>query len=301
MSAMETIPQHYVTQFATNWEHLVQQKQSKLREYVTLDLIQGKEKSYNQLDEAEMREITTRAGDTVVQNQGTAKRWNRTKGYDATKHFDEFDDALLGSVVLPTSEVVVSHASAYHRKCDELIARAAVGVAYTGEDGVDPVSLPNSQQVAVNYVESGSPANSGLTVAKLRHASFIMNEAELDEDEERIFVAGPKQLEDLLRTTEVGSEDYNSVKALVEGKLQTFMGFKFRWTKRTVYDSGTDIRTCFAYVKSGIVLSDSGHKVHMDVLPTKSHALQIRSVARLGAARNQEKKVVAVFCDQSPS
>lgn len=300
MPAMTTIPAHYPIQFETNWRHAVQGKQAKIKEYVTLDTISGKEKSYNFLEEAAMREITTRAGETTAQDQSTFKRWNRTRGYDAVKRFDEFDDALLGSIVLPTSPVIEAHAMAYRRKCDELIAAAAVGTAYTGEDGVTPVSLPSSQQVAVDYVETGSPANSGLTIAKLRRAMFILDDAEVDEDEERFLVAGPKQKEELLRTTEVTSKDYNTVQALVEGRIDTFMGFKFRWSKRTVLNTSTDIRTCFAYVKSGIVLADDGLKTHMDILPTQNHALQIRSVARIGAARTEEKKVVAIFTDQSP-
>lgn len=36
----------------------------------------------------------------------------------------------------------------------------------------------------------------------------------------------------LLRETEVSSYDFNNVKALVEGKIDTFMGFKFIRTQR---------------------------------------------------------------------
>ena len=298
MSALKTIPEHFVTQFETNWRHRVQAKQSILKEYVTLDSVAGKEKSYNFLEAAVMREIITRAGETTTQDQETKKRWNRTKGYDAVKRFDEFDDTLLGSIVLPDSDVVISHAAAYKRKCDELIAAAAVGTAYTGEDGVTPVTP--TQFVDVNYVESGVAANSGLTVAKLRAAMFKLDDADVDEDEERFFVASSKQKEELLRTTEVTSKDYNTVQALVEGRIDRFMGFKFRWTKRSVLNTSTDIRSCFAYVKSGIVLSDDGLKTHMDILPTQNHCLQVRSVARLGAARIEEEKVVVVYCDQSP-
>jgi len=302
MSAMTTIPAHYPTQFETNWRQKVQQIQSKLRDMVVMDLIDGKEKSYNFLDVAVMREITTRAGATTAQDQTSEKRWNRTRGYDAVKHFDEFDEALLGQIVLPTSDVVASHAAAYNRKCDELICAAAVGTAYKGEDGTTAVTLPSTSIVAVDYVDSGAIANSGLNIAKLRHAMFLLDDADADSEEERFFVAGPKQKEDLLRTTEIGNRDWNTVQALVEGKIDTYMGFKFRWTKRVAWYGATanDIKSCFAYVKSGLVLSDSGHKVHMDILPTQNHALQIRSVARLGAARNEESKVIEVRCDQSP-
>jgi hypothetical protein len=65
------------------------------------------------------------------------------------------------------------------------------------------------------------------------------------------------------------------------------------------FNSGTDVRTCFAYVKSGVKLADAGRKVHVDVRPDKSHALQIRTVASLGGTRTQEEKVVSIACDES--
>ncbi len=45
--------------------------------------------------------------------------------------------------------------------------------------------------------------------------------------EDRCFVIESKGMEDLLKTTEVTNSDYNSVKALVAGDVNTFVGFKF--------------------------------------------------------------------------
>jgi hypothetical protein len=299
MSAMTQIPEHYTTQFDANWRHLVQQKNSRLREYVTLDSISGKEKSYNQLSEAAMQLITSRSGETRITDQATAKRWIRPKAYDTAKLFDEFDEQLLGEVVLPTSPVVQSHAAAYARTADQVIIEALGGSAYTGETGVTPTSLPGGQKVLVDYVESGNTANSGLTIGKLRAAKYILDSSEVDEEEERIIVVSAKQLQDLLRTTELTSADYNSVKALVDGNVNTFMGFKFRKTQLLPLSSG-DVRLVYVYVKSGIVLAERGLKTHMDVRTDLSHSLQIRSVASLGATRLEEKKVVEIACDESP-
>jgi hypothetical protein len=297
---MTQIPEHYTTQFDQNWRHLVQQKNSRLREYVTLDSISGKEKSYNQLSEAAMQLITSRSGETRISDQATAKRWIRPKAYDTAKLFDEFDEQLLGEVVLPTSPVVQSHAAAYARTADQVIIEALGGSAYTGETGVTPTSLPSGQKVAVNYVESGNTANSGLTIGKLRAAKFILDANEVDEEEERIIVVSAKQLQDLLRTTEITSADYNSVKALVDGSVNTFMGFKFRKTQLLPLTVSSDVRMTYVYVKSGIVLAERGLKTHMDVRTDLSHSLQIRSVASLGATRLEEKKVVEIACDESP-
>jgi hypothetical protein len=294
---LTNIPDHYTTQFDSNWKHLVQQKNSKLKEYVTIDSIEGKEKSYNQIDVTSMTQITDRSRDTRISDQAMAKRWIRPQQYDCAKLVDEFDEQLLGEVVLPTSPIIQSHAQAYARTCDTIIIGALGGTAYTGTTGTTATVLPAGQKVAVNYVESGTAANSGLTIAKLRAAKFLFDSNEIDEEEERIIVVSAKQLQDLLRTIEVTSQDYNSVRALVDGALNTFMGFKFR--RSQLLTKVSTVRSCYAYVKSGVILAERGLKTHMDVRTDLSHSLQIRSVASLAAVRMEEKKVVEIACDEA--
>jgi len=293
---LTNIPNHFTTQFDSNWKHLVQQKNSRLKEYCTIDSIEGKEKSYNQLDATSMTQITDRSRDTRISDQAMAKRWIRPLNYDCAKLVDEFDEQFLGEVVLPTSPIIQSHGAAYARTCDKIIIDALGGTAFTGTTGTTATVLPAGQKIAANYVESGAVANSGLTIAKLRAAKFLFDSNEVDEEEERILVVSAKQLQDLLRTTEVTSADYNTVRALVDGTLNTFMGFKFRRSQQLPL--ATDIRSCFAYVKSGIILAERGLKTMMDVRPDLSHSLQIRSVASLAAVRMEEKKVVEIACDE---
>jgi hypothetical protein len=225
-----------------------------------------------------------------------AKRWIRPLNYDCAKLVDEFDEQFLGEVVLPTSPIIQSHAAAYARTCDKIIIDALGGTAFTGTTGTTATVLPAGQKIAANYVESGAVANSGLTIAKLRAAKFLFDSNEVDEEEERILVVSAKQLQDLLRTVEATSADYNTVRALVDGTLNTFMGFKFRRSQQLPL--AVDIRSCFAYVKSGIILAERGLKTMMDVRPDLSHSLQIRSVASLAAVRMEEKKVVEIACDE---
>jgi len=293
---LTNIPDHFTTQFDSNWKHLVQQKNSKLKEYVTLDSIEGKEKSYNQLDATSMTQITDRSRDTRISDQAMAKRWIRPLNYDCAKLVDEFDEQFLGEVVLPTSPIIQSHGAAYARTCDKIIIDALGGTAYTGATGTTATVLPAGQKIAANYVESGAVANSGLTIAKLRAAKFLFDSNEVDEEEERIIVVSAKQLQDLLRDDKITSADYNTVRALVDGNLNTFMGFKFRRSQQLPL--ATDIRSCFAYVKSGVILAERGLKTHMDIRTDLSHSLQIRSVASLAAVRMEEKKVVEIACDE---
>jgi hypothetical protein len=299
---MSFIPQHYTTQFDAAWQHLAQAKMNKCREYVVVETVRGKEKSFNQLGPAEFQPITTRAGETRITDSTGAKRWLRPYPHDVAHLFDEWDETFLGEVVLPQSATVESHSFGYNRLVDRTIINAALGTAYTGEIGVTPVILPAGQLVPVNYVESGSATNSGLTIGKLRQMKFLLDDAEIDEDDPRFIALGAKQLQDLLRTTEITSSDYNTVKALVEGDVDTFLGFKFKRVSSSFlpYNTGTDVRTIVGWVRSGVYLADSGRRVHIDIRVDKSHSLQIRSVAAVGATRAEEIKVVAADCDQSP-
>lgn len=306
MPANSAIPDHYPTEFSTNWEFLLQQKISRLRGFVTVDTINGKEKSYNQLAATSMRLITGRAAATSEQDTATAKRWIRQQGYDAVDLFDEFDDQLLGQIVLPTSEVVQNHAMAYGRTCDAVIIAALGGTAYTGPTGTTPVTLPVTQKVLANYDGptkslggsgwGASSGTTGLNLAKLIKAKSILRKGEVDEADPLIMTVCQSQLDDLLfNVNEIKSSDYNNVKALVAGEVDTFMGFKFLRTEQHPA-AVSNFRTIYAYAKSGLTLSDAGRKVHMDIRADRNHALQVRSVASLGATRREEGKVVAIEC-----
>lgn len=294
------IPEFFPTEFTNNWMHLVQQKVSKLREFLSIDTIRGKEKKYNQIDPVEMTQITTRAGETNVTDTTMAHRWIRPLQYEKADLLDEWDSELLGEIALPQSELVQNHAMAYARSIDKIALAAATGNASTGQTGSTNTALPSGQKIGATYVESGTATTSGLTIAKLRRAKFILDDNQVDEDDQRIIACSPAQMQDLLRTTEVTSADYNTVKALVSGQLDTFLGFRFRVVDKGffAYDGATGIRSIVAYAKSGLRFADSGRKVHVDIRPDRSHALQLRTVASMGAVRMEEKKVVEIACDE---
>ena len=60
-------------------------------------------------------------------------------------------------------------------------------------------------------------------------------------------------MSNLLGTTQVTSSDFNSVKALVQGEVDTFLGFKFITSNRLA--KGGNDRTCIAFAQDGITLA----------------------------------------------
>ena len=203
---------------------------------------------------------------------------------------------------MPTSDEVRSHAMAFNRAIDDVIIAAFDATRYIGEDGNTPDAFPSGQSIGATYVETGSPTSAGMTVGKLRRAKYLMDTAEVP-DMDRYIVIGSQELQDLLRDQTMTSFDYNTVKTLVDGQIDTFLGFKFIRSERLPIGtvSGTaDVRSCFAFHKSAIKFSMAERQTRMDILPMRRHALQIRTTMLLGAVRTENEKVVRIYCDETP-
>jgi len=300
MSAMTQIPEFYPTMFSANWRTLAQQKPSKLSPLVVHEMVSGKEKKINQAGPSTPQRVVGRAQETRISDLNLYGRWLSPYPYDDAKLFDEWDEDLLGEVTRPDSTVLAQMIAGFNRAKDGAILAAAVGSARTGTDGTGATTLPAGQQVAVNYTGT-TPANIGLTLAKVLQAKYLLDVADV-EDEGRILVCSAKQLQDMLNVTEVKSADYNSVKALVNGQIDTYLGFKFVRVSASLlpYVASTDVRSVVAFQRDGIAFTEKGAKTRMDIRADLSHALQIRSVDLFGATRTEEVRVVEVFCDESP-
>ena len=122
---------------------------------------------------------------------------------------------------------------------DDAVISAATGTAFTGVAGGTSTALPAGQIIT----EAGTGR---LTIAKLRQAKEILDLADVDPSLPRYIVVGPKQITDLLGTTEVTSSDFNTVKALASGDVNSFLGFNFVVSNRLSVASS--IRDCIAFV-----------------------------------------------------
>ena len=201
----------------------------------------------------------------------------------------------------PESAYVKGFVNAIGRAKDTAIITAATGTAYTGKDGGTPLAFADDDgtEVAVDYVESGAAANSNLTIGKLRKAKSILGVNEAVEDGEPLYaIVAQSQIDSLLRTTEVTSADYNVIKALVNGTVDSFMGFQFKRTQLAVVAS--NIRDCIFYAKNGLLLTEPEEMyVRISERADKSHSMQVYVRASFGSVRMEGKKVVRVKCDET--
>lgn len=281
----------FVQQYSTNVGLLLQQRGSRLRECVTVGSYTGKAaKVVEQIGAVTAQARTSRHADTPLISTPHDARWCHPTDYEWADMIDDQDK--LRMLIDPTSPYAMNGAYALGRAMDSLIITAALGTALTGENGSTSTAFDTAnQQIAVGAA--------GLTVAKLRTAKKKLMAAEVDVEMDPLYVAvTATQLDNLLGTTEVTSADYNTVKALVAGNVDTFMGFKFIHTELLGLDGSSD-RRCIAWAKSGLHLgmwNDITTKVSERA--DKSYATQVYVKGTFGATRTEEKKVVEIICDE---
>jgi len=284
----------FVQQYRANVEHLVQQKGSRLRPLVRAESQNAEFDFYDRIGATLAQEVTGRHQDTPLINVPHDRRRCSLRDFDWADLIDRTDRIRM--LIDPTSPYSQNAAYALGRKMDEVILDAAFASVSTGKTGSSSVSFPSSQQIAVDYVETGSAANSGLTIGKLRRAKQILDANEVDPTERRYVAVTAKQINDLLRTTEVTSADFNTVRALVQGELNSFMGFEFVRTE-LVRTNASSHRRCVAWAQSGLLIA-VGSDINVDIGPRrdKRNATQVYVSASFGATRMEEEKVVELIC-----
>lgn len=286
---MATIATAFVKQFSSNLLHLVQQKGSRLRSTVMVksDVV-GEETSMDQIGSQTATKKESRNSDTPISQPNLQRRWITLYDYEVAKLHDKQDQ--LKMLADPTSSYVMGQAWSLGRAMDTEIIVAASGSARTDKTGSTSTSLPAAQKIVVG--------GSGLTLAKLLSAKEILDGAEVDEDEDKFIIVSAKQMTNLLNTTEVKNADYNSVKALVEGKVGEFLGFKFKRSERLETDD-SDSRLVLCYARSGIGLAVAQDiTTDIGVRRDKSMAKQVYASLGIGASRLEEEKIVQIACSE---
>ena len=280
----------FVQQYTTNVALLLQQRGSKLRDTVTVGSYTGKAaKAVEQIGAVTAQARTSRHADTPLISTPHDARWVFPSDFEWADMIDDQDK--LRMLIDPTSPYAMNGAYALGRAMDDTIITAALGTALTGENGsTSTVFDTTNQRIAVGAT--------GLTVAKLRQARRILMANEVDVAMDPLYIAvTAQQLDNLLGTTEVTSTDFNTVKTLVSGEIDTFLGFKFIQVERLGLDGSGD-RRCIAWAKSGLHLgmwNDITTKISERA--DKSYATQVYVKGTFGATRTEEKKVVEIICD----
>lgn len=285
-----------VEQYKQNVITLSQQKGSRLAISCRLDGdIVGERVHFDRIGSVEAQRVTTRHGDTPIMNTPHSRRSAVMYDYDWGDLVDRPDK--LKTINDPTNFYAQAAIWALGRGKDTEIINAMFGDAYGGKAGTAATPLPASQHIAVDDRTYGTGTGDiGLTVSKLILAKEILDAAETDPDVPRFIACTAKQISNMLATTEVKSADYNTVKALAQGDVDTFMGFKFLRTEKMTTDANGN-RQVAAYTANAIGLGIP-QDIMVDIGPRrdKRMATQVYAAMSIGAVRVEDEQLVEIAC-----
>ena len=274
----------FVEQYSNNVQMLSQQKGSLLRGSVDVETVVGNNAFFEQVGSATAQKRVSRHSDTPQLDTPHAKRRVSLVDYEYADLIDQQDK--VRTLIDPTSAYANAAAFALGRSMDDEIIAAASGNAFTGATGSQSTALGAGQAIT----ESGTD---GLTIAKLRTAKEKFDLASVDPSLPRFLVVGRRQVSVLLGTTSVTSSDFNTVKALVNGEVDTFMGFKFITSTRLAIASSK--RLCLAFAGDGIKLAlGKDVMTRIDERSDKGYSTQVYVCMSIGATRMEESKVVSI-------
>lgn len=256
----------------------------------------GKSFYQDQIGTWEMSEKSAPNSETPKNDPNLSRTRIDIKTYNDARIFDRSLD--LQSFSDPMSVASISMQSAVGVQIDKVIYAALGATALRGETGATSVTFPTAQTIEATFGGTGAE-NTGLTPAKIRRASKMLTSKGVS-TMDRTFVASATGQEQLLGNTEATSSDYNNVKALVSGEIDTWCGFKFVFLPDGIINTDSDVATYYAFHKTGICFAML-EELFMRVSERAdlSYSKQVYYEISCGAARLEEGKVVKVLCDET--
>jgi hypothetical protein len=267
--------------YGANIMQLAQQKYSKLLPTVyQKSNVRGKTFFQDQIDQWAMAVKGGRNVQTPNNDPALARRMGTMLDYHDARLLDRGDE--LKTISDPRSAYTIAAAAALGRQIDDAIIAAALSTAYGGETGTTSYTQGN-----VILATAAS-----VTLARIAAIKKAFDDKDV-EVEDRYFVCNNSFLASLLNLSTATSSDYASIKALVMGELDTWMGFK--WITSTRLSSYSASTIGLAYQKYGLCLAMADAPlVRTDERNDLSYSWQIYYELNMGVVRLEENKVVVV-------
>ena len=280
----------FVEQYSANIQMLSQQMGSLLKDNVRNESVVGKDAFFDQIGKVTAQLKISRHSDTPQIDTPHSRRRVSLKDYEWADLIDQNDKVRL--LIDPTSSYAKAAAYAMGRAMDDVIIAAALGNADTGVAGGTSVPF-----LPANIIAVGAGTAAKMTVLKLTTAKQKLDAGDVDPSIKRHIIVSPQEIADLLNTTEITSSDFNTVKALVHGEIDSFMGFKFHVSNRLTKNAATNTQ-CIAFAEDGLLLGvGKDVTAKIDERSDKSYATQVYYCQTIGATRMEEAKVISILCN----
>jgi hypothetical protein len=269
----------YAQAYGQNIMQLAQQKYSKLINTVYVKPnVRGKTFFQDQIGQWSMSTKGGRNVQTPNNDPALARRMGTMIDYHDNRMLDRGDE--LRSISDPRSAYTIAAARSLGRKIDDVIIAAAVSTSQmSGETGT--TTAPTTATILVSA--------SNITLTSILAWKKALDDNDVEE-EERCAIITPAALASLLDVTEIGSADYNSVKALVKGDVSTFLGFN--WIVSTRLSANSASLVGLVYQKYALCMAMAAQPlVRTDERADLSYSWQIYYELNCGAARLEENRI----------
>ena len=306
------VTEAFVKQFNGTIYQLSQQRGSRLQDKCRRETQTGKSQFWDRLGAVVAQKKTSRHSDTPLISTPHSRRRLTLNDYE---HADLVDNAdKIRMLIDPTSDYAQAFMWAFGRAKDDEIIEAHGGTAYAGEEGQTAVTLGNDRKI----VSVSGGAGSGLNVEVLRVAKRKLDEKDIDESINRYFAHTAQGLQDMLSQQEVTSSDFNTVRALVQGEVNTFLGFDFCRLQRLKAQSGAlafDVTSGavgsgagdadgyvknMAWAEDGLIMATGQEmKTRIGERADKSYSTQVFAEMTIGATRMEEDKIVEIYSNEA--
>ena len=195
---------------------------------------------------------------------------------------------------------IFSQAKVNFDERQELVQVVATAMGRRQDQMILDALAASSTSLTVGNDIGGTDSN--LNVAKLREAKRLMDKNNVPMDNRHIVIHA-NGLSSLLSETAVTSSDFNTVKALVQGDINSFLGFNFhvlgdRSEGGLAIDGSLD-RTCFAFHRDAVGYGEGiGMRTEINYIPEKTSWL-VNEVFSAGAIAIDAEGIVSLTCRES--
>jgi len=259
-----------------------------------METLVGKQHFFERLGATAAVKKIIRHGDTPLVNTPHSRRMVTLVDFEWADLVDQQDKIRL--LINPESEYAINASWALQRAYDGEVIFAFDGDVKTGETGSTTVTFAND-----NPAGDLDFSSAALTTPNLLNVKRKLDEKEVPPGD-RFIIVSPPALEQLLKASTApiaASSDYNTIKALVNGDLDTWVGFK--WVVSTLLPSpASNMRYCFAWHKNSMgVAMGKDITVDIGIRRDKSNSTQVYVMGTYGATRVQGEGVVRFKIDET--
>lgn len=270
--------------------HLASQQNAKLKGLFVEESANGEKHFFDRIGTFSVSQLDSLGASIPYQDAQFSRRMVTINKFHNGTLIHDIEKVKM--LVDPTNDIVKEIVAAHNRNYDDVVLAAMLGTAATGKDGSGSQAFDTT-----NYqIAHGS---AGITLAKLLQAQKILRKADVDFDNEDVYlIFGPEAEEDILGITNFTSRDFQMDAGILGGKsLPSFRGMKMVFSNRIPEQTaGSVYRVLVASSRAMKIAKYNDVNVNIDrIAHLGDQPTQVYTTSSLGAVRMEEKLIVDVL------